>query len=322
MKRLKHILTATSLVWIAFPVAAADLPKTTHLDASCLVSVWSPSSRAIAEDKYWRPEVNLNRLSFAKPAPSEDGNALAIQAENGIPGEMVSLKRTNGFAKQHAPAIGRIRADIYFDSVDGFNIAAAKLPLGLWGGELGTKFCGAGLCPPDEQTGFSVRLTRSRLDLDDRWPPILQTFRIYSYHINRPGEVLERPSKDGKGTRRTLKGSGIVMHQPLKAGVWYQVILDVGLNSFDGDQPVADGWTDIYLLDEDGTILDWAGETGLIYRKSPNWSILGPYLVDLWGGDPKKQQNLPLSDLLTYFEDYELLFLDPEKSADDCRAPM
>ena len=110
MKRLKHILTATSLVWIAFPVAATDLPKTTHLDASCLVSVWSPSSRAIAEDKYWRPEVNLNRLSFAKPAPSEDGNALAIQAENGIPGEMVSLKRTNGFAKQHAPAIGRIRA--------------------------------------------------------------------------------------------------------------------------------------------------------------------------------------------------------------------
>ena len=73
------------------------------------------------------------------------------------------------------------------------------------------------------------------------------------------------------------------------------------------------------MFDGNGNLLDTAGKTGLIYRPSRDWYIFGPVLTDLWGGDETRPQNLPLADTRIYYEDYEMFFLDPDRTLGACK---
>ncbi len=311
-------LFAAALSFLPTLGSGEIVPTETYLNDKCLVSVWAPDSDTLAHDLKWKQKSSFDRLGYKDNAPTADGDALVTIARKGLPGSLLRHKDKLKIAKERAPVVARIETSIFVPDDSGFNYSNAKMPLGIWGGDPGANFCGAGLCPPDEQTGFTVRLTRTRLDRDDRKPPFTHGLRIYSYHLNRGGTVKNPTAEDNKARKRTLKGDGTPMKTPLEPGVWYRVIMDVGLNSFTGDKPNADGWMDAYLLDDQGSILDHAGKTGLIYRRAPDWHIFGPVLTDLWGGDETRPQNLPLADTVIYYEDYEMFLLAPGKTLETC----
>ena len=317
---MRNVLAILALfLTLPHSTTARDIPSEPYLDDGCLISVWAPSSDKLANQTEWRQKSAYNRLQFDDDAPTEDGDALVTYARKGVPGSLLRHKGKLPEAHKQKPSVARIQNKIFVPDDSGFNYSNAKMPLGIWGGKKGAAFCGAGLCPPDEQTGFTVRLTRSRIDRDDKKPPFRHGLRIYSYHLNRDGEVKNSTAADKKVRKRTQKGDGTPLKTPLEPGVWYHLILDVGLNSFKDGKPVADGWTQLYMFDGNGNLLDTAGKTGLIYSPSPDWYIFGPVLTDLWGGDETRPQNLPLADTRIYYEDYEMFFLDPDRTLGACK---
>lgn len=292
-------------------------PSQTYLNPQCLTSVWAPTSSKVANADRWQEKSSFDRLELATNAPTADGDAVVTVARAGVPGSMSMYKQGLDAARAQKPSIARVQVSLYIPDNGGFNKSNAKMPLGLWGGLPEGPFCGMGLCAPQDQTGFSVRLTRTRLNSRDETAPFEHGPRIYSYHINREGTPQKTTNSDGS-VKYKLQGEGINLRAPLKGGQWYRVVMDVGLNSFQDGQPVADGWTDMYLMDANGRIIGHAGKTGLIYRKSPDWHVMGPMLTDLWGGDETKPTNLPLKDTVTYYEDYEMFLLTPGKSPEQC----
>lgn len=316
-----RFLTAAMLAFGAVAWTGAGHAENSgrHLDPQCLVSAWSPTSEKLAKSTRWRQKNDYDRLDLVKQVPGLQGDAISTFVEGGIPGNLLTYYERLKPALENKPLAARIVVDLYFADEEGFNRSNAKLPLGIWGGDSDGKFCGTNSCPPVEQTGFSVRLTRTILDKKDWEPPYLHGPRIYSYHLNRPGEAkVKEPINGQTEAKLRLQGDGIDMNAPLQAGKWYHLVLDVGLNTFDNTQPKADGFTNLYLYDSAGTLLGETGKSGLIFRNSPDWFIFGPMLTDLWGGPINNKRNIPLADTVAYYEDYEMFLIAPDRTLQEC----
>lgn len=308
------------LVALGLASGAVDAQQSgRHLDPQCLVSAWAPSSQDLAKSGRWRQKNDYDRLDLATQVPDLDGDAIRVFAKGGVVGNLLNYQEKLKQTPVDKPQAARIEVELYIPPDEGFNRSNAKLPLGIWGGEDGAKFCGSGLCPPRDQTGFTVRLTRTLLDPDDWKPPFPHGPRIYSYHLNRPGEAkVKQPINGQTEAKLRLQGDGIDLNVQMVPGNWYRVVLDVALNTFDGAAANADGFTNLYLYDDAGQLLGQTGKSGLIFRKSEDWFIFGPILTDLWGGKIDHKRNIPLADTSTFYEDYEMFLIAPDRALQDC----
>lgn len=311
---LSSFIFSPSIAW-----AAEKYPET-NLKTSCFEQAWAPDARSLARDSGWYGD-GKDRISYTYQAPG-GYTALVSKAFEGVPAAQAALKLSP--VKGDEVKVARLMTVMYIPEDNGFNKGNAKLPLGLWGG-FGS--CIAGGCPPPEdslypegvnqtktQTGFSVRLTRTADDPDAT--PVPHSPKIYSYNLNRT-DVPVTVHDDGSVS---VYGQSEIMDDVVfPTGQWFKVIMDVRLNTFRGGVPKANGFVDLYLYTMDDQLIGEAHQTGLIFRDDPSWYIRGPYLVDLWGGDYTKDDNLPTTKFKTYYRNYKMYTLKDGLLPSQCK---
>jgi hypothetical protein len=127
-----------------------------------------------------------------------------------------------------------------------------KLGFGLWGGDAASKLSGG--TRPSDQLGWSVRNVNSSYG-----------FRLYSYHLNRPGA---HGQQGGSGLARW--GSS-----DWRPGQWHDVDLEVVMN----DVGRNNGYAQLWLNGKHRQNM-----TNLRFRNNSDWAVRGLYFSDIWGG--------------------------------------
>lgn len=297
--------------------ASADMPGM-RLDDRCLVKVWGPEESELATSKQWRDEND--RLSFAPYGP-QGSEAMQFYSLQDTPSGIANFETRLDAARESRASVARIRADFFIPPDTRFNVGAAKLPLGLWGGRPESNGCSTGGCAPEDQTGFSVRLSRAPTvaEVPDRHGPV-----IYSYHLNRHSKRwgAEHSNKVREVARTSfVYGESFPMQVDFPLGEWFTLTLDVALNDVTGDRPSENGSVDLYMHDEAGTLLGEVSAEGLVFRPVGTWYIHGPMLSDMWGGKMTSPRRMPVMDTLTFTRDYEMFLLEDGRSLEECRLP-
>lgn len=300
----------------AIPAALrAELPGL-RLDSACFETVWAPDDAALAADPGWSdPE---GRLGYVASGP-EGGTALRIFSPEGRPSGVTSLKLRLGAAALHPPQVARIRAEFFIPPDTVFNIGGAKMPLGIWGGDPERQgSCSTGGCAPEDQTGFSVRLTRHGTDPDH---PGVHGPSLYSYHLNRHGK--RQPASHSHKAREIDRdsqefGETFPMEVAFPLGRWFTLTMDVAMNATGPGGAAADGFADLYMHDAEGRLLGAVHAEGLVFRTDPAWVIFGPRLGDLWGGNQASPRRMPLMNTSMYSRNYEMFFLLDGRDAESC----
>lgn len=315
MKRICRL--ALVLLLSAAPALADD--DGMRVDRSCLATVWAPDDAELAGAENWRDDGG--RLSLAKKAPG-GGSAIRMFSRADRPADLASYKIHIRAADRTKAGFARIRAEFFIPADTRFNVGGAKMPLGLYGGAPNEKrTCATGGCPPEKQTGFSVRLTR---DPPDEARPWEHGPRIYSYHLNRDSRRVdfEDSHSHRKGDFDELQyGENFPMGVAFPLGEWFTLTLDVAVNRATETQIVADGFADLYMHDAQGNLMGHVAAERLIFRRGEDWHLFGPLLADLWGGDQTLPTRMPIMDTEMYSRQYRLSLLDEGRSLSECLDP-
>ncbi len=316
---MRRILTGLLLAFIAVrPVAAFD--GGLELSASCLVQVWSPDDMILAKSKKWIDE--RERLSYTDHGPG-GRSAIQVFSKGNEPSGLTAFFKRLEVAMRERPDAARISADFFIPSETRFNVAPAKMPLGIWGGDpIAERICATAGCPPERQHGFSVRLTRASAGNPD---PGLHGPRIYSYNLDRPGSPkLRLPHNPLRAQERLLLqfGDHFQVMSDFPLGEWFTLALDIVLNDVTDEGVMDNGMTSLRMYDDDGALLGQVTAENLTFRKEETWHVFGPMLADLWGGDQFADDRMPIMDTTISSRDYEMYFVDPSRDARECLVPV
>lgn len=161
---------------------------------------------------------------------------------------------------------------------DGFEWAkgggGTKLGFGLWGGDEASDLSGG--TRPDKQHGWSVRNVNSSYG-----------FRLYSYHLNRPGAFGQQ---GGAGLARW--GSS-----DWRPGQWQDVDLEVVMNDVGSDN----GYAQLWLNGKHRQTMN-----KLRFRNKSDWAIRGLYFSDIWGGDTSDPKHFSPKAQNMWYANYKL----------------
>lgn len=149
-----------------------------------------------------------------------------------------------------------------------------KLGFGLWGGDEASELSGG--TPPSQQHGFSVRNVNSSYG-----------FRLYSYHLNRPGDFGQQ---GGAGLARW--GSS-----DWRPGRWVNVDLEVAMNDLGRNN----GYAQLWLNGKYRQTM-----TGLVFRNKSDWAIRGIHFSDIWGGNTSDPKHFSPKNQRMWYADYKL----------------
>lgn len=262
---------------------------------SCYQRVWNPREADMGVGKW-----SAQRRTGSTNDPSFDQRASYVEkGPDGLPSvqfiayhdknnALLDFRRIN--AAPSMPKKGmeeaRFMVSYYLPSSYQF-FASGRLAAGMYitdPNNPGT--CMGGGCPPEQQTGSSVRINFDRDETINSIRPM-----VYSYHLNRTSPVISwiAPAGDGK-TKLTRKfGQGPTVSEPMPKNEWFTMILDVKLN----DAGVANGSARLLVYNELGKLVTAASLDKAMYRTNPNWKIMGPYLTEKYNNDlgpgPKTQ---------------------------------
>lgn len=148
-----------------------------------------------------------------------------------------------------------------------------KMGWGLWGGDSVHALSGG--ARPANQTGWSVRNVNS-----------IWGFRLYSYHLNRPGN-------------HGAYGSPLARWESSawRSGRWHTIELEVKMNT----PGKSNGYTQLWL---DGSLRK--NLTNLRFRNNNNWAIRGLMFNDMWGGNTSDQKNWSPKKQNMWYAEYRI----------------
>jgi hypothetical protein len=151
--------------------------------------------------------------------------------------------------------------------------AGTKMGWGLWGGDNASGVSGGTY--PNQQTGFSVR------NVNNDWG-----FRLYSYHLNRPGRFGQQSSPVA---RFNTSDWG--------TGRWHKIELEVVLN----DPGQSNGYAQVWLDGKNRQTM-----TNLRFRNNSNWAIRGLMFNDMWGGNTRNPDQFSPKAQKIWYANYKL----------------
>lgn len=308
-----------------FPIqteAAEQYPEA-RLQHSCFEKVWGPDEKELANDPRWRgvgEEID-NRIRYTSKLP--DGKPSIIsKAFEDVPAGLASLKLKIAEVDQRKAKVARLSTLVYIPEDNGFNKGNAKMQIGVWG--MGDEIGCIANCPPPYnpelyplgmdvdrvQKGFIARVSRQAID--ESTSPVTHGPKIYSYHLNRSDAVV---------TDDVVYGESAYTNTPFPTGEWFKLIMDIRLDSWDSkeNRSKKNGFVDLYMYDTQDNLLGEAHMENLIFRDDPSWHIMGPYLVDLWGGDYEHPDNIPTKTFNTYYRNHKMYIMKEGKYPGQCK---
>lgn len=169
--------------------------------------------------------------------------------------------------------------------------AGTKMGWGLWGGDNVSALSGGTY--PSQQGGWSTR------NVNSNWG-----FRLYSYHLNRPGRYGAQGTPVARFNTSTWG-----------TGRWHKIEVEIVLNDPGRDN----GYAQIWLDGGNRQTM-----TNLRFRNSRDWGIRGLMFNDMWGGrtsDPKqfspKAQKMWYADYKLYTRSGGAVAQAPSSSSSD-----
>lgn len=259
-------------------------------------AVWVPSESSlcnatwgIARSRQANHRAELDdRLSCRGKGPANAGTVLDFVVHHGKYSSLMSYQKpVSGMALDSA----RIETYLYIPA-DYQYWNSGRFALGLRIGDPAKPGnCMSGGCPPDEQTGSSVRVNYTQKD-NMTFVPL-----IYSYHLNRPGKAQVTQTQFG-GVKRVHYGNNTHLDKAIPRGQWVKMVLKVTLNDVGKDN----GSAKLSVYDLKGNLITSNTVTKAVFRKDKKWKIIGPIMTEKFNlsKPPPKTQHM-------YYRDYRIL---------------
>lgn len=249
---------------------------------------------ALRDEKATHPVANDDRMSCVSGFSGKTKQVIQyIQRK----GEYVSLMNHYKPLPGLAADVGTIKADVFIPA--NYVIwTGGRLALGLRIGDPANPgACNSGGCPISEQNGSSIRLQYGGGDGKGN-----VKLQLYSYHLNRntPTVGYDTVWEVDNSHDVAQFGQGAFTDKFVPKGQWVSVVMKVTLNTFNSaGKPLANGSSELQMFNAAGQLVGTAKFVNAVYRSSPKWKIIGPFL-----NDKTTQHTAPPVTQSTYISDY------------------